>query len=442
MRNHFFSMLFLLLGLSFIALEVEARQQKHFTIMGIGDSITEGGDAFESYICPLWELLYGAGYDFDMIGPRRSYTRIGWINHYGNSGKNAEWVADGVEKIYPEYPADIVLIHSGHNHFMEEKPVDGIINAYRKMLAAIRSVNPDAYVLLAKVIPSGKLPKYKYIDKLNKRIGQFVKEQNDSRLICVDQSAGFDWRQNTIADKVHPNRQGAKRMAETWYEALKKILGEAPNTYNIYKTAYRKLSETDSLSLHVFRQKADIPRPAILYFFAGGWKHGSPLQFYRECDYYSKKGMVAITADYRTTKSHGTAVDDGFSDAQAALDYVRSHAIELGIDTTRIVVAGASAGGAMAGSVKGANYRVLYYPVVDSIRTAGGDVPTLMLMGSEDPYSDCGKAFSFCRNHHFDFMLVEGGRHPLFSYRQQPGKMFVRVKELTDNFLRYHGILR
>ena len=230
-------MLFLLLGLSFIALEVEARQQKHFTIMGIGDSITEGGDTFESYICPLWELLYGAGYDFDMIGPRRSYTRIGWINHYGNSGKNAEWVADGVEKIYPEYPADIVLIHSGHNHFMEEKPVDGIINAYRKMLAAIRSVNPDAYVLLAKVIPSGKLPKYKYIDKLNKRIGQFVKEQNDSRLICVDQSAGFDWRQNTIADKVHPNRQGAKRMAETWYKALKKILGEAPNTYNIYKGA-------------------------------------------------------------------------------------------------------------------------------------------------------------------------------------------------------------
>ena len=81
-------MLFLLLGLSFIALEVEARQQKHFTIMGIGDSITEGGDAFESYICPLWELLYGAGYDFDMIGPRRSYTGIGWINPYRNRIKS------------------------------------------------------------------------------------------------------------------------------------------------------------------------------------------------------------------------------------------------------------------------------------------------------------------------------------------------------------------
>lgn len=431
----------MLSGLFTVSETVEAGRQKHFTVMGIGDSITEGGETFESYLCSLWELLYGAGYDFDMIGPRRSYTRMGWINHYGNSGKNAEWVADGVEKVYKEYPADIVLIHSGHNHFVEEKPVDGIINAYRKMLTTIRRTNPDAYVLLAKVIPSGKLPKYKYIDKLNKRIGQFVKEQNDSRLICVGQAEGFDWRQNTIADKVHPNRQGARRMAEVWYKALRGILGEAPNNYNPKKTEYKQLADGSALSLHVFRKDTAKARPAILFFFAGGWKHGSPLQFYRECKYYSEQGMVAITADYRTQKSHGTTPEDGYADAQAAIDYVRSHAVELGVDTSRIVIAGASAGGAMAGSVKGANYRVLYYPVVDRIRTTGDDVPTLMLMGSEDPYSDCGKAFEFCKNHHADFLLVEGGRHPLFSYRQQPGKMFVRVREMTDNFLRFHGLL-
>ncbi len=80
-----------------------------------------------------------------MIRHSAPLSRIRWINHYGNSGKNAEWVADGVEKIYPEYPADIVLIHSGHNHFMERKRVDEIINTYRKMLAAIRNANSDTY---------------------------------------------------------------------------------------------------------------------------------------------------------------------------------------------------------------------------------------------------------------------------------------------------------
>lgn len=441
MLKGFLTTMFLLLGLFGTSSEASAHRQGHFSVMGIGDSITEGGETFESYLCSLWELLYGAGYDFDMIGPRRSYTRMGWINHYGNSGKNAEWVADGVEKVYKEYPADIVLIHSGHNHFVEEKPVDGIINAYRKMLTTIRRTNPDAYVLLAKVIPSGKLPKYKYIEKLNKRIGQFVKEQNDSRLICVDQSEGFDWRQNTIADKVHPNRQGAKRMAEVWYKALRGILGEPPCSYAAEKIEYKTLSDGGGLALHVFRNGNDGPRPAIIYFFAGGWKHGSPLQFYRECDYYSKHGMVAMTVEYRTKKSHGTTPEDAYVDAQAAVDYVRAHATELGVDTSRVVIAGASAGGAMAGSVKGAGYRVLYYPVVDSIRTTGDDVPTLMLMGSEDPYSDCGKAFEFCKNHHADFMLVEGGRHPLFSYRQQPGKMYRYVLTLTDNFLRYNSLI-
>jgi len=441
MKNEVIFVILMLLGLSATPMVADAQLQKRFTVMGIGDSITEGGETFESYLCPLWEMLYEAGYDFDMIGPRRSYTRIGWIQHYGNSGKSAEWIAGGVDSVYAACPADIVLIHSGHNHFAEENPVGGIIAAYRKMLSGIRRVNPGAYVLLAKVIPSGKLPKYKYISELNRQIEKFVKEENDARLICVDQSEGFDWRKNTIQDKVHPNKAGAQKMAKTWFLALQDILGEAPNNYERQKTAYRKLSSGDSLMLHVFRPETSKPSPAILYFFAGGWKHGSPLQFYSECDYYSKKGIVAVAAEYRTQKSHGATAAEAYGDAQAAVDYVRGHASELGIDSTRIVVAGASAGGAMAGTVTGAYCRILYYPVVDSIRLSGKDVPTLMLMGSEDQYTDCGKAFDFCKDHHADFVMIEGGKHPLFSYRQQPDKMFFTVRELTDSFMRYHGII-
>lgn len=432
----------LLLGLSATPMVADARQQEHFTVMGIGDSITEGGEAFESYLCPLWEMLYEAGYDFDMIGPRCSYTRIGWIQHYGNSGKSAEWIAGGVDSVYAACPADIVLIHSGHNHFAGENPVGGIIAAYRKMLSAIRRVNPGAYVLLAKVIPSGKLPKYGYVSELNRQIEKFVREENDARLILVDQSEDFDWRKNTVQDKVHPNKSGARKMAKTWFLALRNILGEAPNKYERQKKAYRELSGGDSLMLHVFRPEVSGPRPAVLYFFAGGWKHGSPLQFYRECDYYSKKGIVAAAVEYRTLKSHGTTADEAYVDAQAAVDYVRRHAPELGIDSTRIVVAGASAGGAMAGSVTGACCRILYYPVVDSIRLSGKDVPTLMLMGSEDQYTDSGRAFGFCKDHHADFVLIEGGKHPLFSYRRQPDKMFFRVRELTDSFMRCHGVIQ
>ena len=39
-------------------------------------------------------------------------------------------------------------------------------------------------------------------------------------------------------------------------------------------------------------------RPAIVFFFGGGWRSGSPGQFARHCDYLTDRGMVAITADY------------------------------------------------------------------------------------------------------------------------------------------------
>ena len=89
--------------------------------MGLGDSITEGADFFTCYLYPLWEKLFTAGYQFDFIGPRESKCRIGTLNHCGFSGKNVEFLESKIDSLYRLYPADIVLLHAGHNHFAEEK---------------------------------------------------------------------------------------------------------------------------------------------------------------------------------------------------------------------------------------------------------------------------------------------------------------------------------
>ena len=66
----------------------QEKKQERFTLMGLGDSITEGADFFTCYLYPLWEKLFTAGYQFDFIGPRESKCRIGTLNHCGFSGKN------------------------------------------------------------------------------------------------------------------------------------------------------------------------------------------------------------------------------------------------------------------------------------------------------------------------------------------------------------------
>ncbi len=90
------------------------------------------------------------------------------------------------------------------------------------------------------------------------------------------------------------------------------------------------------------------PQPAIVFFFGGGWKSGSPSQFEQHCRYLAREGMVAMTADYRVRQRHDTLADRSVSDAKSAVRWIRKNASRLGVDPDRIVAAGGSAGGHLA----------------------------------------------------------------------------------------------
>ena len=108
--------------------------------------------------------------------------------------------------------------------------MEGIVGATESMIKAFREVNPRVTVLVAEVIPSGKLPKYAYLPELNQALRKLAGRLDapSQRVIAVDQAAGFDWRTDTIDDKVHPNETGAEKMAARWFEALAGVLGKKP----------------------------------------------------------------------------------------------------------------------------------------------------------------------------------------------------------------------
>jgi lysophospholipase L1-like esterase len=148
------------------------------------------------------------------------------LRHEGHGGENAEFLADVVENYFCTNSADIMLIHSGHNHTNTEAPVRGIVAATEKMIRAARAANPKIIVLVAQVIPSGKLPKYECIATLNVELGKLASRLNkpDSPVHEVNMADGFDWRTDTIADRVHPNAVGAEKMAAKWFAALTNVM--------------------------------------------------------------------------------------------------------------------------------------------------------------------------------------------------------------------------
>ena len=113
---------------------------------------------------------------------------------------------------------------------------------------------------------------------------------------------------------------------------------------------YRHTDET-TLAMHIALPTGHQPRdrrPAIVFFFGGGWTHGTPAQFGPQARHLAARGMVALCAEYRVAQRHGTTPFDAVADGKAALRWTRQQADRLGIDPQRIAAAGGSAGGHLA----------------------------------------------------------------------------------------------
>lgn len=113
---------------------------------------------------------------------------------------------------------------------------------------------------------------------------------------------------------------------------------------------YKTVGDT-SLNAYVFEpadHSSNDRRPAIVFFFGGGWRSGTPGQFHAQCKHFAARGLVALTVDYRVSSRHGVTPQECLADAKSAIRWVRQNAERLGVDPERIVAAGGSAGGHLA----------------------------------------------------------------------------------------------
>lgn len=196
--------------------------------MPIGDSITEGGETLSRcYRYPLRQKLSDNGYNnVKFIGTRKSPSCHGDLYHEGYGGKNATYIVPVVSRNYEQLPADVVLLHMGHNFSSEDNPIPIIISETKQLIDTLLEINSNVKVLLATVIPSGNLPKYSYIPGLNKEIKKLGEHYKIycNNIIIVDLADNFNWETDTVDDKVHPNTTGAEKIASEWYKAIVAIL--------------------------------------------------------------------------------------------------------------------------------------------------------------------------------------------------------------------------
>lgn len=125
--------------------------------------------------------------------------------------------------------------------------------------------------------------------------------------------------------------------------------GAPVRTRHVYK-----VTEQRELALDFFlppAHAASDSRPVVLFFFGGGFWTWNPAQFARQADYFARRGLIAVLADYRTGQKDGTRPPVAFEDARSAMRWLRMHAPSLGIDPARIAASGGSAGGSLAAAL-------------------------------------------------------------------------------------------
>ncbi len=116
------------------------------------------------------------------------------------------------------------------------------------------------------------------------------------------------------------------------------------------------------------------PKAAFVVFHGGGFKLGGPQMFNPQSRYLVDRGLVSVEVEYRFLDDH-TTIEDCIKDARSAVRWVRAHSTSLGIDPSKIIVGGGSAGGYLAAAVA-----FLVGPDADSDDHAVSTVPNALVL--------------------------------------------------------------
>lgn len=212
--------------------------------------------------------------------------------------------------------------------------------------------------------------------------------------------------------------------------------------------------------------------PCIVFFHGGSWRVGEQSWQFPDCEYWSKRGMIVVSVDYRLKKRDSVEVPlECVKDAKSAVRFLRKHEEELKVDTEKIVCAGSSAGGQLAAATAMIrapksnddvydlsiscipNALVLYNPYfkcADWLSPSHNVVedlpPCIVFSGGEDPVVNKEKMLAFnkslkAKENITELFIGKKGKHGFCNGRNKRNRFFYWSLEFADQFLVKQGII-
>ena len=193
----------------------------------------------------MYDLLSDAAYTFNFVGTRTShYTKNSTdiiLKHEGVPSIRADQILAGglgqasLSTKLNQYDIDIVLLHAGTNDIIQADASSINHNSHattkteiEDIITTLQAKNPQVTIFVAKVIPIYQNPDWSLgLNKLLTESWANAVSTETSKVIIVDQHTGMTANDYADGDPgkigVHPNQNGENKMAQKWFDALKKL---------------------------------------------------------------------------------------------------------------------------------------------------------------------------------------------------------------------------
>ncbi|MBD3419162.1 MAG: hypothetical protein GF398_03490 [Chitinivibrionales bacterium] len=191
-------------------------------IMPLGNSITYGG--YDSnYRLYLWEKLQRAQVSCEFVGTLQGGNCAAYdCDHEGHYGWSIESLTAGVVDWLNATSPDMVLTMIGSNDMGGDSThTQRAVESLSQLIETMRATAPQAKLFIA------SLPLIDYgwpepsVDLFNDSAQAMIqrRSQTDSLLFFAD--VGRQLTTNDLADGIHPNDQGYRKMADAWFDAIR-----------------------------------------------------------------------------------------------------------------------------------------------------------------------------------------------------------------------------
>jgi lysophospholipase L1-like esterase len=214
--------------------------KKVWKILPIGDSLTEGQgkEGYQSYRGHLYNFLQKGKYQVDFIGPQNKTTLAGGDpDHAGFGGYTIGPdesrfcqtcpkgnISDNLPRIL-SYKADVILLLIGINDLLPTKgrPVEPKDAAQKleNLVKKIQETQPQAKILVSSLLQVGWTNnEWQDYFAVNQKARELGEKSPSDKIYFVDLNK-VNLEEIDFTDKLHLTNNGARKVAEGWYQALK-----------------------------------------------------------------------------------------------------------------------------------------------------------------------------------------------------------------------------